>query len=206
MTPDDWPRSCPACGKGNGIDLGPFADETYVSRAWHDITGRCKGCNRHPYLIMSFDRDTGLFFLSNFYDPSPVKYLGETYPTVEHAYQAAKTKRKVERDHIRSQPTPRDAKRAGRSATLRPDWEEVKVRVMRKLLQQKFAIPELRAKLLATGHAFLQEGNWWGDEFWGVCKGKGKNMLGLLLMQVRQEVIQECAHGPSAQSGATTRP
>lgn len=188
---EHWPGRCPACGRSNKVDLGPFADETRADCVWHDGTGRCRGCNRHPYQILSFDPGTGLFFLSNFYGPSPVKYLGETFATVEHAYQAAKTKRKVERDHIRSLATPGQAKKAGRQVTLRKDWEDVKVRVMRKLLQQKFAIPELREKLLATGHAYLEEGNYWKDEFWGVCKGKGKNILGLLLMEIRQKIHTE---------------
>ena len=44
------------------------------------------------------------------------------------------------------------------------------------------------ANLLATGKATLVEGNSWGDTFWGVCRGKGKNMLGKILMRVRKRL------------------
>jgi len=39
--------------------------------------------------------------------------------------------------------------------------------------------------LLQTGDEELIEGNKWGDRFWGVCKGKGKNNLGKILMKIR---------------------
>lgn len=58
----------------------------------------------------------------------------------------------------------------------RPDWEDVKVDIMLGLLRQKFQHPELGAKLLATGDAYLVEGNTWGDTFWGVFNGKGQNI------------------------------
>jgi predicted NAD-dependent protein-ADP-ribosyltransferase YbiA (DUF1768 family) len=56
---------------------------------------------------------------------------------------------------------------------------------MEDILMRKFAHLELRGLLLATGDAHLEEGNWWGDYFWGVCKGKGENNLGKILMKVR---------------------
>jgi hypothetical protein len=69
---------------------------------------------------------------------------------------------------------------------MRPDWDEVKIEVMRDVLVSKFQHnSELRQKLIDTGDAYLEEGNWWGDTFWGVCKGKGQNKLGLLLIQLR---------------------
>ena len=39
--------------------------------------------------------------------------------------------------------------------------------------------------LKATGDAVLVEGNWWRDDFWGVYEGKGQNILGKILMIVR---------------------
>jgi predicted NAD-dependent protein-ADP-ribosyltransferase YbiA (DUF1768 family) len=59
---------------------------------------------------------------------------------------------------------------------------------METLLRQKFAHPELRAKLKETNDAELVEGNWWGDRFWGVCRGEGENHLGKLLMKIRAEL------------------
>jgi len=107
------------------------------------------------------------------------------FKTVEHAYQAAKTYSIDDRMKIANADTPGQAKRLGRKANVRSDWESVKVGVMRGLLIQKFSDVNLRKKLLATGKQELIEGNEWGDLFWGVCKGNGKNILGKLLMEIR---------------------
>ena len=131
-------------------------------------------------------------FLSNFYK-SPLVFEGETYPTVEHAFQAAKTDDAEERATIRANANPVIAKRKGRKVTLRADWEEVKRDVMRTILRIKFADAELAAKLTATGTEELIEGNFWHDRYWGKCRcakcgGAGLNVLGESLMQVRQEI------------------
>ena len=135
------------------------------------------------------DRFEGEFrFLSNF-APSLVFHDGIRYPTVEHAYQAAKTLDFRERWKIAQLPTPGQAKRAGRRVQLRPDWEQVKDRIMQELLIQKFILnADLRQKLVNTGQAHLVEGNTWGDTYWGVCNGEGRNRLGGLLMGVRDAV------------------
>lgn len=127
------------------------------------------------------------FFLSNF-SPHPTEYAGVRYRTVEHAFQAAKTHDEEARTRIREAITPRTAKALGRSVELRPDWENVKLGIMYRLLLRKFADPELAQKLKETGDAMLIEGNWWGETYWGVCRGKGDNHLGRLLMKVRREL------------------
>lgn len=129
-------------------------------------------------------------FLSNFYR-SPVSYDGRTWKTVEHAYQAAKTNIESEKEAIRNAELPNKAKRMGKSVTMRSDWDYVKVGVMEELLRLKFDIPELEALLVATGNLPIVEGNYWGDTFWGVDinTGIGKNMLGKLLMMIREEKI-----------------
>src|SRR5687767_13141445 len=87
-------------------------------------------------------------FLSNFY-PATVEFEGITYPTVEHAYQSAKTLDMAERKRIAELPTPTDAKREGRKLTLREDWETVKFEVMERCVRYKFTQnAELREKLL----------------------------------------------------------
>lgn len=123
-------------------------------------------------------------FLSNFW-PSVVNFDGQQYQSVEHAFQAAKTTNLKEREFIRSQPTPGKAKQAGRSVTLRSDWEKIKIDVMRNLLIEKFNQYPLKQLLLSTGDEELVEGNNWGDVFWGVCNGAGENHLGKLLMEIR---------------------
>jgi len=124
-------------------------------------------------------------FLSNFH-PSPIQVGTIMYPTVEHAYQAHKSRSHAERKRIAALPTPGAAKRAGRLLELRPDWEDVKVGIMAMLLEMKFKDPDLRQMLLDTGSELLIEGNNWGDYFWGRCHGRGENMLGILLMQRRR--------------------
>lgn len=134
----------------------------------------------------------GYRWLSNFCE-HPLTYDGIEYASVEHAYQAAKSRDPKERDYIAEAPTPGEAKKRGRKATLRQNWEEVKDIVMLECLHKKFADPSLRSQLLDTGESPLIEGNYWGDTYWGVCRGVGQNRLGELLMQVRQEIRNELA-------------
>lgn len=139
-------------------------------------------------LIDSF---TGEYeFLSNFYK-SPFSVLGEIYLTNEHFFQAHKTLKILERKEIIAASTPGQAKKLGRKVTLRSDWDEVKELFMYSGLVAKFgAHPELAAKLVATGQAHLQEGNYWNDTYWGVCNGVGKNRLGILLMRLRDNYVR----------------
>jgi N-glycosidase YbiA len=125
-------------------------------------------------------------FLSNFH-PVKVVFEGDEYPSVENAYQAAKTLIPSERYAIRLA-TPGAAKRLGKRVRLRSQWNELKLSIMLNLLDQKFKNPELRHLLLETKDVELIEGNEWGDTFWGVCKGLGQNHLGRLLMQIREEI------------------
>ena len=137
-----------------------------------------------PTKIDSFSGTWG--FLSNF-APCDVWLDGVKYTSVEIAYQAAKTLILKQREKfLLNGVTPAMAKKMGRGLKLRPDWEEVKVGIMRDLLMQKFNPTILRRKLIATFQAELIEGNFWGDTFWGVCRGVGENWLGKLLMEVRK--------------------
>lgn len=131
-------------------------------------------------------------FLSNFY-PCQVTWEDETYPTVEHAFQAAKTHDVDERATIRNARGPVDAKRMGRRVSLRQDWDEVKVSVMETLIRDKFSDPRLRDRLLSTGDAALIEGNTWGDRYWGIDirTGKGSNRLGRILESERTRLRRE---------------
>ena len=127
-------------------------------------------------------------FLSNFW-PADVEYDGMRFPTVEHAYQAAKTNDISARIEIKNCVTPGQAKRLGKRVKIRPGWEAgIKLEVMRDLLEQKFSDPSLAAKLKATGDVEIIEGNTWGDTYWGVCRGDGKNHLGKILMQIRESL------------------
>lgn len=110
------------------------------------------------------------------------------FPTVEHAYQAYKSTNQHDWVEISKLETPGQAKKVGQLIKLRPNWNEIKLDTMEELLRMKFAIPELKTKLLETGDQKLVEGNYWGDVYWGVCRGKGENHLGKLLMKIRSEL------------------
>lgn len=153
--------------------------------------------------ITSFNGD--FRWLSNFY-PLNKKYLvrleddvlPDVYPTVEHAYQAAKFDDPVIRSRfLPTTLTAGQAKRLGGNRLfvndMRGDWFDVRVEVMTDLLQQKFQDPGLRELLCMTGSAEIIEGNNWHDNFWGDCHCSqcatidGKNILGDILMTLRSE-------------------
>ena len=75
---------------------------------------------------------------------------------------------------------------------LRPNWIQNKVDVMKQGLLEKFKQhSDLRIKLLSTGSAILVE-DAEHDSFWGRSSyGIGENNLGLLLMQLRDELRAE---------------
>lgn len=129
-------------------------------------------------------------FLSNFY-PSPIIFEGRAYSTVEHAFQAAKATNDSDLERIRLAKTPTQAKAIGRSISLKEDWDESRVYVMRLAVAGKFKqSPILRTRLLETVGRELVEGNTWGDRFWGTVNGQGDNNLGKILMSVREEVAK----------------
>lgn len=128
-------------------------------------------------------------FLSNFYMIN-VRFRKHAYRSGEHAYQASKMRDEEDRDLVSRCLTPGAAKRLARTLPMDPDWEEKKVRVMRMVVIRKFQQhDDLRDKLLATDPRELIEGNHWGDTFWGVCRGKGENHLGKILMAVREDFV-----------------
>lgn len=127
-------------------------------------------------------------FLSNFH-PCSIFYEDIEYPSVEHAYQAAKTKCVDSRKWIASMTSPGEAKRKGRLLIMRNDWDDVKVEIMMNLCSLKFSKDPLKSKLVTTFPMIIQEGNWWGDTFWGVCNGQGCNVLGKILMRVRANIM-----------------
>lgn len=127
-------------------------------------------------------------FLSNFARFS-VYLDGKDWPTSEHYYQAQKTDDPLLQEQIRQVSNPGESKRLGMRVPLRPDWDQAKDDVMRKVVKAKFEQhPELLQMLLATGDSELIEhtklDSYWGDG----GNGKGKNMLGKVLMEVREEL------------------
>lgn len=130
-------------------------------------------------------------FLSNFF-PATFTWNNIRWNHAEGAYQAAKSGSFTEQI-LFSQMTAVEAKRAGKKVILRPDWERVKYDIMYEIVAAKFnQNPPLLKRLLATGHATLEEGNYWKDRIWGVCpagSGKGNNWLGKILMSIRDNYL-----------------
>lgn len=121
----------------------------------------------------------------------PIKLDGKVWTTSEHYFQAQKFLDQNDQEKIRKATSPMMAARLGRDRKLklRRDWEAVKINIMRKALSAKFNQHEdLRNLLLSTGEAKLIE-HTENDAFWGDDgDGTGKNMLGILLMQIRAEI------------------
>lgn len=118
----------------------------------------------------------------------------KVWKTSEHYFQAQKFDGTEFEEKVRIAPTPKDAANLGRNRKfpLRRDWEEVKDDIMREALRAKFTQhKELKKILLETGDAQLVE-HTANDRYWGDGgDGSGRNMLGLLLMELREELKKE---------------
>ncbi|MEK0324846.1 MAG: NADAR family protein, partial [Nitrosopumilus sp.] len=92
--------------------------------------------------------------------------------------------------------TPGQAKRFGRTFRLRSDWKEVRVPMMESILRRKFEQPNLKIRLLEIEEEIIEH-NVWHDNFWGICQcgrdlcNSGKNILGLLLMTLRKDLMEK---------------
>lgn len=130
------------------------------------------------------------YFLSNFY-PVPVKYKGLTYMNSEAAFQAQKCVHDNEKIAF-TEMSASEAKKQGRKVMLRKDWEKVKVSIMSEIVKEKFTQnPGISKLLINTADAYLEEGNTWGDRIWGTVDGQGQNLLGNILMKIRDELKSE---------------
>lgn len=146
-------------------------------------------------IIDRFD-GTEYSWMSNFY-LAPIEYGGLTYPSSEHAYQAAKTLDvNLRRNFTGISVTAAKLKKMGMALPLRKNWENIKASVMLDIVRIKFKTHKnLADKLMATGDVCLIEGNTWHDNFFGDCSCQncehivGKNYLGKILMRVRQELV-----------------
>jgi len=123
-----------------------------------------------------------------------IKLNNIVYPTVEHAYMSAKNDdinwKAFCADRMNSAS---QVKKAGRTIQLINNWEIKKLLIMEEYIRQKFNQEPCKTKLLNTHDEHIQEGNYWGDAFWGVSlkTNKGHNHLGQLIMQIRVELNNE---------------
>jgi N-glycosidase YbiA len=127
---------------------------------------------------------------SNF-APYPVRIGEKLWPTSEHYFQAQKFEQAEHQEKIRQTKSPMIAARMGRDRKkpLRRDWESVKVAIMREVVRAKFNQHDgIRQILLSTGDAKIVE-HTENDSYWGDGgDGSGKNMLGRILMEIREEL------------------
>ena len=127
---------------------------------------------------------------SNF-SPHGITLKGLWWRTTEHYFQAQKFAVTPHEEAVRLAKTPKQAAEIGRDRTrpLRTDWEQVKDDIMREAVRQKFRThKDIRQQLLDTGDEELFE-NAPGDYYWGIgANGSGKNMLGKILMEMREEL------------------
>lgn len=143
-----------------------------------------------PEIIRFYRTDDPYGCFSNF-AAYPIEIDGKEWPTSEHYFQAQKFRDSERRERIRNTPSPMIAARLGRNrkARLRDDWEAVKLDIMRTAVRTKFTQhADIRDTLLSTGNVEIVE-HTTNDNFWGDGgDGSGKNWLGRILMEIREEL------------------
>lgn len=134
---------------------------------------------------------------SNLYRRNIV-FEGETFATSEHAYQAGKARKPEVRAWLMSAPSPALLAMAAHGLyywDVSPGWSKLKFDRMRAVLRAKFdQHPDLRALLLSTESARLVESATVDNEvnrLWGEVNGQGRNMLGEMLMELREAFRSE---------------
>jgi ribA/ribD-fused uncharacterized protein len=138
--------------------------------------------------MIRYVKNPNYSWLSNFHS-SPIVYKGKKYPTAEHLYQSLKTIDPEMQEQIRLSIKGRDARDFGQTVALRPGWDAKKSAIMFRVQYLKYTQnAELSKLLLDTGDEEIEENAPW-DSFWGSGKdGLGKNMMGQLLMMVREMI------------------
>jgi ribA/ribD-fused uncharacterized protein len=157
-----------------------------------------------PREVIHFYSASGAYGCFANFSPHPVRLKGRTWPTSEHYFQAQKFAGTEHEEAVRQARSPMIAARMGRSRRrpLRPDWERVKDAVMREVVLAKFSQhDDLRAVLLGTGDAEILE-HTENDAYWGDGgDGRGRNLLGKILMSVRDELRRQ---QPAPSAGAVS--
>jgi ribA/ribD-fused uncharacterized protein len=192
LTFPDIPVPAPAPSKPSS---SPGRDSTPIPR--RNKSPESPPLPKEPEEIKFYNLNERYGEFSNFAKDYPIMIDGKRWPTTEHYYQAQKFPGNPEyQDAIRAAPEPRDALVMGnaRQNEMRKDWHKgtVKLDVMRTALRAKFTQHAiLRKLLLDTGNAKLIE-HTKNDKEWGDGgDGSGKNKLGFLLMEVREEMRQK---------------
>ena len=169
--------------EGNGdMEFAPKPNSTIRKYIDNMDYGPCARYDSHAIIDFRGEFE----YLSNFY-PCEIEFNGITYKSAEAAFQAQKCVNESDREKFKDL-APGKAKSLGEGIELRKDWEKVKVDIMREVVRAKFSQNEdIKELLLSTGDRGIIEVNLWKDKFWGVSRGTGKNWLGRILMEIRDE-------------------
>jgi ribA/ribD-fused uncharacterized protein len=155
-------------------------------RGGHPSRGRGSETGQHR-----IGREAAAYGCFSNFSPHPITLKGKIWPTSEHYFQAQKFAGTPDEEEVRQAKSPLIAARMGRSRKrpLREDWESLKDQIMHEAVLAKFTRhADLRETLLGTGDATIIE-HTENDRYWGDGgDGSGKNMLGVILMRVRDEL------------------
>lgn len=142
--------------------------------------------------VINFYTSDGEFGCFSNFSRHSIFLKGKSWPTTEHYFQAQKFAGTEHEEEIRYAKKPLKAASMGRDRNrpLRKDWEVVKDDIMREAVMAKFTQnKELKPVLLNTGAALLVE-HTANDRYWADGgDGSGKNMLGIILMEVREAIV-----------------
>ncbi len=141
--------------------------------------------------VYFYDKNEPHYSFTNF-SPHGFELDGHYWPTSEHYFQAQKFSGTPYYDQVRLAKSPGEALKLAKQldAYKTANWHQIKDDIMRKAVLRKFEMnPGIRAELLATGERLLVEDAGANDAYWGNgADGQGKNMLGKILMEVRDEL------------------
>ncbi len=147
--------------------------------------------SEQPRTVINFYSTTGEYGCFSNFSRHSIRLKGKRWPTTEHFFQAQKFVGTEHEEEVRLAKTAMLAARMGRDRKrpLRHDWESQKDQVMLEAVRAKFNHhADLKTVLLGTGNALLVE-HTKNDSYWGDGgDGSGKNRLGQILMQVREEL------------------
>ena len=181
------PHYCPGCLAALGLKYDD------ASQKWLD---------QFQPVIRFYHKGEPYFEFTNF-APFRIELDAKVWPTSEHYFQAQKHAGSPLEEEIRRASGPREALKLGRSRPARSDWAKVKDIVMYRAVRAKFTQhPDLRALLQSTDDAELVE-HTAKDDYWGDGgNGSGRNMLGCILMLVREELrVAEAEKGAAPGTG-----
>jgi ribA/ribD-fused uncharacterized protein len=168
-------------------------------QGWHSYREVSIKLGYETDMIEAIEKEHGIFVWSPvfsnvhvgwYYEEPQIIVDGETFPHTEAYFQSMKSfgtvgHKQAKEEIKRSQPI--DAYYLGRNYLMRKDWDTIKASVMKRGVREKFKDSLLRSILLDTENypiVQLKACSTWGSG----TDGKGDNLLGAILMDLRKEI------------------